>query len=359
MLLLGIGIVVLILWEAFETIVLPRRVQRRLRLTSLVYGAGWFPYSRLALWLPAGRRRETFISYFGPLSLLLLLVFWAAGLIAGFAVIYWSLATRLETPEGTVSFATYLYLSGVSFVTLGLGDVVPLEWPGRAAVVVEAGLGLGFLAMVISYVPVLYQAFSLREVRIALLDSRAGSPPSAAELVVRQVSAGRWEEVDRVLEDWERSAAELLESHLSYPVLCFYRSQHDNQSWLGALTAVLDTCALAMALRDRTSVRQPELTFAMARHAIVDLAQVLGTPPKPPPHDRLAAEVFERLAERLAAAGITLEGTEVERRLAAYRQTYEPYLNALGEYLLMPLPPWVGKAKAHDNWQSSAWDRLD
>jgi hypothetical protein len=359
MFVVGFGLIVVILWEAFETIVLPRRVQRRLRLTSLVYGASWHPYARLARSMPVGKRRESFVGFFGPLSLLLLLAFWAAGLVVGFAVVYWSLDAAVHVPDPPVTFATYLYASGVCFFTLGLGDVVPLDWPGRAGVVVEAGLGLGFLAMVISYLPVIYQAFSHREVSIALLDSRAGSPPSASELVARQLRDGRWDEVDAVLRDWERSAAELLESHLSYPILCFYRSQHDNQSWLGALTAILDTCALALALRDPGSARQAELTFAMARHAVVDLAQVFGTPPKPPSRDRLATDEFLRLAERLAAAGLALDGGEVERRLAVRREAYEPYVSALADYPLMPLPPWVPAVKARDNWQSSAWDRRD
>lgn len=359
MLVVGLGLIVVILWEAFETIVLPRRVQRRLRLTSVLYSGTWHPYSRLARWMPAGKRRESFVGYFGPLSLILLLVVWAAGLVAGFASVYWSLGSAFHGPDRSVTFATYLYVSGVSFFTLGLGDVVPTDWPGRAGVVIEAGLGLGFLAMVISYLPVLYQAFSHREVSIALLDSRAGSPPSAAELVARQLRDGRWQEVDDLLREWERSAAELLESHLSYPVLCFYRSQHDNQSWLGALTAILDTCALVMALRGPGAARQAELTFAMTRHAVVDLAQVFGTPPRPPSRDRLGAEELGILVARLASVGLALEGGDVVRRLAARRETYEPYVHALGEYLLMPLPPWVGAVKAHDNWQSSAWDQVD
>src|SRR5207249_4041653 len=131
--------------------------------------------------------------------------------------------------------------------TLGYGDVVPTGAWGRSLAVAEAGIGFGFLAVVISYLPVLYQAFSRREITISLLDARAGSPPSAGELLRRLAQARSLAGVGPLLVEWERWAAELLESHLSFPVLSYYRSQHDNQSWVGALATVLDTSALLIA----------------------------------------------------------------------------------------------------------------
>ena len=148
----------------------------------------------------------------------------------------------------------------------------------RALTVIEAGVGFGFLALVIGYLPVLYQGFSRREVNISLLDARAGSPPSAGELLVRHV--GDTAGLETLLRDWERWAAELMESHLSYPVLLYFRSQHEHQSWLGALTAVLDASALVMVGVEGGPVRQAQLTFAMARHAVVDLAQAAGVAPR-------------------------------------------------------------------------------
>ena len=135
-------------------------------------------------------------------------------------------------------------MSGTNFFTLGLGDVTPTTTSARVLTTVEAGMGFGFLALVIGYLPVLSQAFSRRESAIALLDARAGSPPTAAELLRRR--GGRRPSPGRLLNDWERWSAEVLESHISFPVLAFYRSQHDNQSWVAALTTVLDTCALVI-----------------------------------------------------------------------------------------------------------------
>jgi hypothetical protein len=133
--------------------------------------------------------------------------------------------------------------------------------------------------VVISYLPVLYSAFSRREASISLLDARAGSPSSAVELLRRHRAEGSFDDLNRLLSEWERWSAELLESHLSYPVLCYFRSQHDNQSWLRALTTVLDTCALVIVGVKDAPVWQARMTFAIARHA-VDIAQVFRTAPR-------------------------------------------------------------------------------
>src|SRR5205823_5587411 len=223
-------LIVVVLWEAFETIVLPRRVTRMLRLTRLYYRLTWRPWSAVARRLADGTRREAFLSFYGPLSLLLLIGIWAGGLILGFALLQHGLGAGLEGAEQPPGFGILLYVSGTTMFTLGLGDVRPVTGAARAITVVEAGTGFGFLAIVVSYLPVLYQAFSRREVSIALLDARAGSPPTAVELLRRHGRAQRLEALDRLLRDWEVWSAELLETHLSYPILAYYRSQHEHQS---------------------------------------------------------------------------------------------------------------------------------
>jgi hypothetical protein len=253
---------------------------------------------------------------------------------------------------------TYLYLSGVTLSTLGYGDVVATTTLGRLLTVVEGALGFGFLACVIGYLPVFYQAFSRREVTISLLDARAGSPPSAAQLLLRLARARNLPAVTPFLAEWERWAAELLESHLSYPVLSYYRSQHDNQSWLAALTAVLDTCALLLAGVKDVDPYQAQLTFAMARHAAVDLALVFRTPPREPAPNRLPPDRLGDLRVSLRAAGLVLrEGTDADAKLAELRAMYEPFVSALAGYFLLSLPPVVPEGAVVDNWQTSAWMR--
>ena len=250
-----------------------------------------------------------------------------------------------------------IYFSGSTFFTLGLGDVTPVTSAGRIITVVEAGMGIGFFALVISYLPVLYQAFSRREVNISMLDARAGTPPTAGELLRRHREAGDMESLDQLLRDWEKWSADLLESHLSYPVLCFFRSQHDNQSWLSALSTVLDTCSLVMVGIDGVPKWQAQLTFKMTRHAVVDLAQVFNTSPIKKDGNRLTREELARLRAALSQAGVALRNEPGDdQTLAELREMYEPYIEVLSQYLLMPLPGWLPKARAIDNWQTSAWE---
>jgi hypothetical protein len=287
-----------------------------------------------------------------------LLIFWATGLVVGFALVHWASGSIIKTPEGTSSFATYLYLSGTTFFTLGLGDVVPVKTFGRGLIAFESGMGLGFLALVIGYVPALNQSFSRREVNISLLDARAGSPPTATEMLRRHGHDRGMEDLRQLFHEWERWSADLLESHLSYPVLCYFRSHHDNQSWLGALTAILDASAFAIVSLEGPCERQAQLTFAITRHTIVDLAQVLDCRPHKPKHDRLTPDELDRIRAILKEAGLKLrEGEAVDKKLSDLRQMYEPYIYSLSNYLHMTVPSWIPRTGRPDNWQTSAWGR--
>src|SRR2546426_6905674 len=274
----GIVLILLVALDAFETIILPRRVARRFRLVRLITFVIQLGWKSLGYVTRAGARRESILSYLGPLSLLALFGFWAVLFVFGFALLLWGLALPLNAPDKPISFVTYLYLSGTTFFTLGLGDVTPLPGVARLLVVIEVALGLGFLALVIGYMPVIYQAFSRRELRISLLDARAGSPATAAELLRRNCAGKNVEELLIMLRDWEPWCADILESHLSYPALAYYRSQHDQQSWLEALTVILDTCALILAGTESIPDGPARFAFAMARHTVVDLAQVFRVP---------------------------------------------------------------------------------
>ncbi len=354
----GIVLILLVAQDAFETIVLPRRVTRRIRLARLFYSLTRIGWKSIGHLIQSSTRRESYLGYLGPLSLLALFVFWAVLFVLGFGLLLWGLALPLNAPEKTISFITYLYLSGTTFFTLGLGDVTPLSGVARLLVVIEVALGFGFLALVISYVPIIYQAFSRRELRISLLDARAGSPPTAAEILRRNHAGRNVEELRLLLHDWEVWCADILESHLSYAVLAFYRSQHDQQSWVGALTVILDTCALILTGIENLPDEAARFTFAMARHAVVDLAQVLNSSPTTGVN-RLSSTEFAQLQDMLADSGIRLnKGTATEQKLAELRETYEPFVTALANRMLVSLPPWIPPGDSLDDWQTTAWDDL-
>ena len=355
--LIGLALIVVVLWDVFETIVLPRRVTRRFRLTRAFYRLVWYPWSTIAHTFRKSKKRETFLSVFGPLSLLGLLVFWAVTLVFGFAVLHYAFGSNIGVSAGHAGFFSDLYYSGTTFFTLGLGDITPTGPAARAITVVEASVGFGLLALVIGYFPVLYQAFSRREVNISMLDARAGTPPIAAELLRRHQEGQSLESLDQFLRDWEMWAADLMESHLSYPVLCFFRSQHDNQSWLAALNTVLDTCSLVMVGIDGIPKWQAQLTFKMARHAVVDISQIFNTSPVKHDGARLPKKDLETLRMVLSDTGVALRNEEGdESTLEELRAMYEPYTHVLSRYLMMPLPGWLPKARASDNWQTSAWE---
>ncbi len=353
---LGLTLILVMIWDAFEAIILPRRVTRRFRLTRLFYKTSWGLWRLGSSVVPSRKGRETLIGFFGPISLLLLVGVWAVGLVLGFGLLQYGAGSAVSFSGPQTSIWMDLYLSGTTFFTLGLGDVVPRSGLARGLVVVEGGLGFGFLAAVIGYLPFIYGSFSRREVNISLLDSRAGTPPTAGELLRRHSYPHGQEALRELLKEWEFWCAELMESHLSYPVLAYFRSQHDNQSWVGSLTAVLDTCALVQVGIEGACERQAELTFAIARHAVVDLSQVFKTPPRALAVDRLPAEDLRRIRDTLAQQGLKLlDGEEADRKLTRLRSMYEPYIFALASHLLLPLPPWIPVKKGKDNWQTTAW----
>jgi hypothetical protein len=354
----GIVLIFLILMDAFETVVLPRRIKRSFRIASWFYKNTWGFWTRIGRHIKAPIRREGFLAYFGPLSLIVLLGFWALSLIIGFACVQYGLGEHVSLGNEKITFGKVLYLSGETFFTLGYGDITPNNAAARTLAVMEAGLGFAFLGVVVGYLPVIYGSFATREVEISLLDARAGSPPSAAEFLSRLGCCPEQTVLDQIFRDWERWCADLLASHISYPVLIFFRSQHSNQSWLSALTLMLDVTSLVMTGVGNIHPEQAKLTFAMARHAAVDLGQVVKSQYTPLEADRLSSEDLARLRAELIRHGVTLnKDAETAERLAELRILYEPYVYALGRRLFMALPPWIHTERKKDNWQGGPWDR--
>lgn len=357
----GAAVLAVVFWDAFETIVLPREVGRRARLARGYFVASWSVWRSLVRLRRPGPRREAFLGLFGPLSLLVLIQVWLVALVVGFALVHWGAQTELD--GGPASLPTYLYLSGTTFLTLGLGDIIPTGGPGRLLTVVEAGAGLGFLALLIGYVPVIYGAFSRREVAVSQLVGRAGTPPTAVGLLSHYRRRADGDALERLLERMEVWAVELQEAMLSYPVLATYRSQRRGRSWLQAVTLLLDTCALLLA----TGVDQDELDhdgeghrlqagtfdvplvaaelgFEAAGQLVHDLVTVL----RPGEHTsapRLAEDDVTELCAALGRGGLPLlDRPGTAEALHELRRAYEPGVRALSAYLLLDLPPWVPRS---------------
>jgi hypothetical protein len=351
--LVALLVLVVILQDAFEVMLLPRRIRRGLRFASLFFRTTWRCWSALAKRIRSDDRREQMLGLYGPLSMLLLFSIWAVTLIAAFGVLAWALQPPVTQSAPLSSITEQIYMSGVTFFTLGYGDVVPHSSSARALSVIEAGTGLGFIAVVIGYLPVLYQFFSRRDAHVIQLDGRAGSPPTATAMLCRHADDGRLDQLNVALRDWEVWSAELLESHLSYPMLAYYRSQHHNQSWLTALACIMDACSLVLVGTSMLPPLQARMTFTMARQVLVEMSQSFGIrPSRYDGGDRLGQDGYQKMVETLTKASLTWDNDpETEHTLAALRATYEPLMDGLARYLLLAVPKWVPSDDATDHWE--------
>jgi hypothetical protein len=336
----GSAMVVLILWDAFDFAMLPQMLTRTRRFSRNLVRWAWALARALSGRLRPGGGREGLLSVAGPVAMVTVFASWALGLVTGFALVHWGVESPLHDPLTRPGPFDYFYFSGVTFFTLGYGDLVPVSRAGRLLALAEVGTGYSFLAIVISYFPVLSQAYAAREVEVVKLAVRSDTPPTAAALVLRAGPGPGLATLTRYLEEWETWAAESQQSHIAYPVLCYYRSQTHAHSWLAAMTAMLDTAALLLTVVETPERHAAQGLLTMLRTFTRELCEIHGLPPSPPRLDRLPPDTRAELLRRLRASGFTLdEGDDACRRLHNLRETYEPALAALGAYFLVELPP--------------------
>jgi hypothetical protein len=326
--LVGVVVILLMLAEFFVAFLLPRRVRRDPRIARGIYRALWHPWRGIAGRLPPVAA-DTLLGFFGPLALVLELSVWVLGLMVGFACVEWAGGGSFS-----VGFSAGTFLSA-SFQPHG-------TWH-RAIGLLEAATGVGVLFIVIGYMPSIYSAFSRREVAISRLSTRAGAPPSAGALLRRASERGGWAELDQYLRDAEGWAAEMMETHLTYPLLGYYRSQHVGQNWLSALTAIVDTSAILLAALDESSpeAETAELTFAIGRHALSDLALQFAAGRAGASRAFGDADAAE-LRALLEGGDLRLRPDDEWRaRLDELRGRYDANAAALARELALRLPGWL------------------
>jgi hypothetical protein len=352
---LGGALVVLMLFEIFLAFLLPRRVKRDPLLARRVAIYAFGPWRALARRLPE-QAGDTLLGMYGPFGLLLDLALWVLLLMLGYACLQWAGGSHLA-PLRSVDFDQDLYFSAATLVSTGTGALAAHGTFARVVEVLEAGTGFGVLTIVIAYLPSLYQAFSRRETTVSQLDARAGSPPSAGRLVVRATQRGGWTALNDYMRGWEVWSAELMETHLSYPQLAFFRSQHVNQNWLAALCTILDATALAVSAAPKGMVEEARFTFAISRHAIADLCYTFRVQPAASAVDRLPTADFDALIGELRTNGVELRARPevIREQLEAMRALYEPYAEVLAARVELRLPPWLAPELPTDNWRTTEW----
>jgi hypothetical protein len=350
---LGLVIWVRILWDGFATVILPRTVAPRNRVSGRFYRRTWL------LWAAVGRRirqpqhRLSFLAIYGPLSVTALIVVWAGLLIIAFALIYHSLGERFQANRGSTAFGALLYMSGSTFLTLGIGDITSTDPLARCFMILETATGYIFLALIISYMPALEQAYAAREVGNVLIHSRAGRPPTAIRYLRRYTGKENSEVLRGNLRDAERWMAASLQSHLSHPVLVLYAAQRGGESWLTSVATILDASALLIAGGEGVLLEQARTTYRMGLRLLKDLTGALDLKADPGSHLKLAAGDFTlvRATVNQSALPLTLGPGGPTKFLRLVRR-YDMYLTMLSALLMIPLPSWTKPWEPR--WESDA-----
>jgi hypothetical protein len=335
----GVVLVLLVLYDLFQSVVLPRPAVGRVRFGPLLQPQLW------RLWRWVGTRaiqppiRESMLAAFGPLMVLMSLVLWVGLLVVGYGLVLYGLRTQIHPHLAGLGSA--FYFSGASLLTVGYGDIAPVGPVTRVLVVVEAANGLGVVALVISLLFSLYGSFQRREVLVITLDAIAGAPPSGLQLLENCARLGTRKQLERVFGDWTQWSAEVLESHLAYPVLTYFRSSHDNEAWLNSFGAVMDAAVLVATTVEDGSDGAAHVLLKVGNHLMEDFNWHFRFP-----HIHQAGidhAEFMEARRRLAAAGYRLREADLAwREFGQLRSRYAGPLSGLVSWLAITPAPWIG-----------------
>jgi ABC-type multidrug transport system fused ATPase/permease subunit len=343
--LLGLFLIGYVAWDVFNTVALPRPTPSVYRIARNLTRWSWRAWRWQANRM-SGQRRERWLGGFAPLLVLVLLVAWVLLLIVGFALI--DLAYGTDFAPAIDSFGTAFYAAGTGLMTIGFGDIVPTSMLTRLIVIASAGLGLGTVALVITYLFSLYGSFQRREVLVTTLDARAGAPPSGVALLETCQRAELLDELPELFAAWERWAAEVLDSHVAYPVLGYFRSSHDNESWIASLGAMLDAAVLLLTTVEGQPRGRAEMLIAIGVHLVEDVSNFFGFAND----GRVGVEraEYDAARERLEAAGFPLENADIGWILfAQIRARYASRLNELAGFWMTPPALWIGDRKPDEH----------
>ncbi|MGH2529614.1 MAG: potassium channel family protein [Actinomycetota bacterium] len=335
----GILILLWTLLDVFRTLVMPRAARGRVRLSRILFQPMWRPWRWIGVRRKTIPARERVLAAAAPFFFFVLLVGWVFLALLGYALILWSPAFVHGLGQSDGSFADAMYASGTSLFTLGFGSGVPTGWT-RAIAVVAGATGLGLFAVVIAYLPVLYQAFNRREVGVLLLDARGGSPPSGPELLHRMGSAGVASSLPELFAEWERWVADVLETHMSYPLLALFRSPHDYTSWVTALGSVLDAATLIITTVEGEPDERAKLLYGTGVHAVEDLFYYFRLTER---ETVIQRDEFEDVLQDMKDDGFSIRPVDdAFARFTEKRTKYAPRLDAIAVLLAAPPGLWIG-----------------
>ncbi len=343
---IGILLIAATLNDAFQTVVVPRATGRRFRISFYYWRAMWHLWPRLAwrLFAADDGKREDFLAVYAPFMLVTMLAMWVALLIFGFGLVLWGIRSGISPPHET--FGAMLYFAGTSLLTIGFGDVVGRSGASRLVSLLAGLAGLSFLSIMTAFLFATFGSFQQRETFVVTVGARAGTPPSGVNLLAIAGYSLTHEDLPQLMLDAQRWAAAVMESHLAYPMLAYFRSSHDDQSWVGTLGTLLDAATVLMTTVDGVRDGQARIFYNVGRHATVDLSRYfrLDAAAASPGIER---EEFEHACDRLVAAGFKLyDRDEAWQRFSNMRSSYAPQLGAMAAFFQIPPLQWIGDRSA-------------
>ncbi|TMD65753.1 MAG: two pore domain potassium channel family protein [Chloroflexi bacterium] len=335
----GLALSVYLLNDVFQSVVVPRSTPSRFRISRLVIVNGWRVVRAVGLRSRTAGSRERLLGTFAPMVVILLLLIWISGLIIGFGLMLY--AFRGSTTPPIENLGSAIYAAGTSLLTISFSNIVANSGGARLVSIAAGMAGLGTIALAISFLFSIYATFQRREILIVTLDARAGAPPSGVTLLATMAKLGVIDDLPRFFGDWEKWAAEVLDSHLAYPVLAYFRSSHDNESWVSALGAVLDATTLLLTTCDGGPHGPAKLMYAMGTHLVEDLGRFFNIESD---HDvGVERYEFDQAREQLAAAGWTLRpADESWVAFSRLRIQYAVALNNMAKRWAAPPTQWIG-----------------
>jgi hypothetical protein len=338
----GVGVVSIFASDVFQSVIVPRPVTSW-RPSALISRNGWRLTGAIGLRFRDAERRESFYGVYAPLLLVTLMAFWVVGLTVGFGLIFFALRSELQPV--TNSYWSAVYYAGTSLLTLGYGDITAHRGLARALSLAAAAVGLATFATVTAFLFSLFAAFQRREVFIVTLRERTGAPPSGTDFIERHVDLGMLDDLPAVFRNAEAWMADIMETHLAYPVLSYFRSTHDNQSWVGTIGALLDAATIIITTVDLGSVGQAKMMSRLGRHLVNDYTQYYSLPGASQDEGAVGIErvEFDKVYERFALKGVRMRPIETAwLEFSALRASYAVPLNAMARYWRIPPALWIG-----------------
>jgi hypothetical protein len=345
---LGLLLILLVVWDLFETIVVPRPTPGRFRIGRYLVRGSWRVVRALGR-SRGGTPRDTLLGLFAPAMTLVLLGAWLGLIVLGYGLILFAIRDQLSPMPPDLG--TTVYFAASSVLTLGFGDIVAVGSAARAVVVVAAVSGLGIVALVVTFLFSLYGSYQRREVQVVTLQAAAGAPPSAVTLLETYARLELVGRLPGLFAEWERWAAEVLDTHVAYPLLGFFRSSHDNLSWISALGTVLDAASLVLTTTVGVPRGEAELFKRVGTHLVEDISNlgfqtgIGGTLQPGAIQIGLGRNAFDLAYARLAGVGYDLvPGDAAWREFEAARAAYASRLQAMADYWATPTNSWLDSA---------------